>query len=111
MAREKAKIGYEVKERYRMYKLVKNYAIPKLDIRIREMKARWGSCHREDHIILLNSELIKAPKHCIDYVVLHELIHFKYKNHDRRFYTFLTTSMTDWKNRKQILDEEVVKDL
>ncbi len=95
----------------RMYKLVKNYDIPKPNIKIREMKARWGSCHRENKIIILNSELIKAPKHCIDYVVLHELIHFKYKNHDDRFYTFLTSIMPDWERRKEILDEEVIKDL
>lgn len=94
----------------RMYKLVKNYDIPKPSIKIREMKSRWGSCHREDKIILLNSELIKAPKYCIDYVVFHELIHFKYKNHDNRFYTFLTSLMPDWEKRKKILDEEVIKD-
>ncbi len=95
----------------RMYNLVKNYNIQKPDIKIRDMKARWGSCHREDKIIILNSELIKAPKHCIDYVVLHELIHFKYKNHDNKFYTLLTALMPDWERRKKILDEEVVKDL
>lgn len=95
----------------RMFNLVKNYNIPKPNIKIRDMKTRWGSCYREDKIIILNSELIKAPKHCIDYVVLHELIHFKYRNHDNRFYTLLTALMPDWERRKKILDEEVVKDL
>ncbi|NMA70066.1 MAG: M48 family metallopeptidase [Desulfitobacterium sp.] len=95
----------------RMFESIKSYNIPKPKIKIREMKARWGSCHRKDKILLLNSELIKAPKHCIDYVVLHELIHFKYKNHDTKFYTFLTSLMPDWERRKKILDEEVVKDL
>lgn len=95
----------------RMYYLVRHYGIPKPGIKIREMKSRWGSCHREDGIILLNSELIKAPKYCIDYVVLHELIHFKYKNHDAGFYTFLTALMPDWEKRKKILDEEIVKEL
>jgi predicted metal-dependent hydrolase len=75
------------------------------------MKARWGSCYRKDKVIILNLELIKAPKYCIDYVVLHELIHFKYKNHDNNFYTFLSSLMPDWKKRKKILDEEVIKDL
>ena len=95
----------------RMYLLVKNHSIPRPEINIREMKLRWGSCHRENKAILLNSELIKAPKYCIDYVVLHELIHFKHKNHDNRFYTFLTSLMPDWEKRKKILDEEVVMDL
>jgi len=91
--------------------LVKSYNIPKPEIKIREMKARWGSCHRKDQVILLNSELIKAPKYCIDYVVLHELIHFKYNNHDTDFYAFLISLMPDWEKRKKILDEETIKDL
>lgn len=95
----------------RMFELIRNYDIPRPGIKIREMKARWGSCHREDKLILLNSDLIKAPKYCIDYVVLHELIHFKYKNHNAHFYTFLTSLMPDWEQRKKILDEEVIKDL
>jgi len=69
------------------------------------MKARWGSCLRDSQAILLNFELIKAPKYCIDYVVLHELIHFVHKNHDQKFYSFLTSLMPDWKKRKAILDE------
>ncbi len=95
----------------RMYTLVKIYDIPKPKIKIREMRARWGSCYREEKIIVLNSELIKAPKYCIDYVVLHELIHFKHKNHNNRFYTFLTSLMPDWEKRKEILDEEIIRDL
>ncbi|HHV38474.1 MAG TPA: M48 family metallopeptidase [Tepidimicrobium sp.] len=95
----------------RMYKLVKHYNILKPQLKIRNMKLRWGSCHRQNKTIILNSELIKAPKHCIDYVVLHELIHFKYKNHDSNFYTFLTSLMPDWRKRKKILDEEVIMDL
>lgn len=95
----------------RMYKLVKKYDILKPVLKIREMKTRWGSCHRENATIILNSDLIAAPKHCIDYVVLHELIHFKYKNHDGEFHTFLTSLMPDWEQRKRILDEEIVREL
>lgn len=95
----------------RMYPMVKKYGIERPDILIRTMKARWGSCTPEKQSILLNSELIKAPKLCIDYVVLHELVHFKYRNHDNDFYDFMTSLMPDWKQRKEILDEEVVREL
>lgn len=95
----------------RMYPSVKKYGITKPEISIRTMKARWGSCSPEKQSILLNSELIKAPKLCIDYVVLHELIHFKYRNHDNDFYDFMTSLMPDWKQRKEILDEEVIREL
>lgn len=107
---EKAEIHFHDSLK-RMYKLVGKYGVPKPTVKIREMTARWGSCHRQDKVIVLNSELIKAPKHCIDYVVLHELAHFKYKNHDHRFYTFLTSLMPDWELRKKILDEETIRDL
>lgn len=95
----------------RMYPSVEKYGVVKPEIHIRTMKARWGSCTPDKNLVLLNSELIKAPKLCIDYVVLHELIHFKYRNHDSDFYDFMTSLMPDWKQRKEILDEEVVREL
>ena len=91
----------------KMHKLVKKYNIPKPELKIRRMKARWGSCYRKRSMVVLNLELIKAPKYCIDYVVLHELIHFIYRYHDNDFYGFLTTLMPDWQDRKKVLDEEV----
>jgi len=95
----------------RMYPKIKKYGIAKPVIVIRSMKTRWGSCSREKKKITLNSELIKAPKYCIDYIVLHELIHFRYRNHNQEFYNFLTALMPDWKQRKSLLDSEVVLDV
>ena len=95
----------------RMHMLVEKYGIARPEIQIRTMKARWGSCIEDKQSILLNGDLIKAPKLCIDYVVLHELIHFKYRNHDSDFYDFMTSLMPDWKMRKEILDEEIVREL
>lgn len=108
--REKAKEKFS-ESLERVYPSIEKYGIAKPEILIRTMKARWGSCTPEKQAILLNSELIKAPKLCIDYVVLHELIHFKYSNHDNDFYDFMTSLMPDWKQRKEILDEEVVREL
>lgn len=95
----------------KVYPKLKKYRITKPEIMIRRMKARWGSCIFAKNKILLNYELIKAPKHCIEYVVLHELIHFKYTYHNQNFYDFLTTLMPDWKQRKEILDKEIVRDV
>jgi predicted metal-dependent hydrolase len=99
-------IFYESLEK--IYELIKEQVktIPTIDFKI--MRKRWGSCLRTKHVILLNLELIKAPKYCIDYVVLHELIHFVHKNHDSKFYELLTVLMPDWKQRKEILDQEIV---
>lgn len=92
----------------RMYEKLEKYGIEKPKISIRKMKTRWGSCSKNRQKIILNSELIKAPKACIDYVVLHEIIHLLHRNHDRKFYNFLTIYMPDWKKRKAILDSEIV---
>jgi hypothetical protein len=91
-----------------MYPLVENIVDSKTQIEVKKMTKRWGSCLRKKNTILLNLELIKAPMHCVEYVVLHELIHFKYKNHNKTFYNKLTVLMPDWKQRKDILDEEIV---
>lgn len=95
----------------RMHGLVKAYdiGIPKLDIR--QMRSRWGSCYPEDNRIILNRSLIKAPKDCIDYVVLHELIHFKFEKHDGDFFRLLDILMPGWEEKKKILDEVVVREL
>ncbi len=108
--REKSEINFK-ESLERVYPIIEKYGIRKPDIQIRTMKARWGSCIKDKNIIMLNYELIKAPKFCIDYVVLHELVHFKYRNHDGNFYNFMTSLMADWKQRKEILDEEVVREL
>ncbi len=91
-----------------IYPVIASDVIPKPEIEIKTMKKRWGSCLRSKNRIILNYELIKAPKHCIEYVVLHELVHFIHRNHDKKFYSLLTVLMPDWKLRKSILDEEIV---
>lgn len=108
--KEKANLNFSDSLK-RVYPFVEKYGIKLPDIHIRLMKARWGSCVKDKQIIILNYELIKAPKFCIDYVVLHELLHFKYRNHDAEFYNLMSALMPDWKQRKEILDEEVVREL
>jgi predicted metal-dependent hydrolase len=108
--REKAQIIFH-ESLEKIYPLVQKYGIAKPEIKIRLMKSRWGSALFDQGIILLNLELIKAPKYCIDYVILHELIHFQYSHHGEKFYQMLAVLMPDWEKRKTILDEEVVKEL
>lgn len=107
---EKAQIIFQ-QSLDKMSESMQKYGVGKPSLDFRTMKARWGSALIEKNTILLNSELIKAPKHCIDYVVLHELIHFKYNDHSDNFYNMLFTLMPDWQKRKAILDEEIVQEL
>ncbi len=70
---------------------------------IRKMTNRWGSCTAEGHI-LLNPDLIVAPRPCIEYVVVHELCHLKEHNHGTDFYRLLTAMMPDWERRRERLN-------
>jgi len=74
------------------------------NIRIRQMKTRWGSCNSAKSYINLNSELIKKPSNAIEYVIFHELSHLVHSNHSREFYNYLSTYMPDWQKRKSRLE-------
>ena len=73
---------------------------------IRRMKNRWGSCTNEGRI-LLNPDLIIAPKMCIEYVIVHELCHLNEHNHGPAFYRLLDAVMPDWEKRRKRLNESV----
>ena len=74
------------------------------NVKIRQMKTRWGSCNSYKSYINLNIELIKKPKACIEYVVFHELVHLLYPNHSKKCYDYLSIYMPDWQKRKEILE-------
>lgn len=77
------------------------------EVRYRRMKKRWGSCSSKG-VILLNTELVKAPTHCIDYVIVHELCHLIHPRHDKKFYQLLERILPDWKKRKERLECVVI---
>ncbi len=84
----------------------------KLDVQIDDwgvklMKTKWGSCNVDEKRIWLNLELAKKPKHCLDYVVLHEMIHLKERHHNERFKALLDQHMPGWRNVKEELNEVV----
>lgn len=83
------------------------YGAPLPTIKIRNMKSRWGSCQPTKGIITLNSKLIESPRFCIEYVVLHEFCHFIHPNHSKKFYSFMTMMMPDWKERKNNLEHNL----
>lgn len=95
----------------RMHKLVEVYDIKLPALDTRQMSVRWGSYLPNGNKIILNKNLIIAPRFGIDYVVLHELLHFKYPDHDFKFFNHLQILMPDWKERKRILDEEVAREI
>ena len=77
---------------------------PPPPVRLQAMKVQWGSCSPAGRLTL-NPWLVKAPRDCIDYVILHELCHLKEHNHSPRFYKLLDKHMPLWRERKERLDE------
>ena len=75
----------------------------KPSLKIRKMKTRWGSFSSKGGITL-NLELIKAPRACIEYVVIHELCHVFHLNHGTEFYNLLEHFLPDWIKRKHQLE-------
>ena len=71
--------------------------------RLLEMQRQWGSCAPSGEIIL-NPHLIKAPRACIDYVLVHELAHLKHHDHGREFWKLIDAHAGDWRKAKHHLD-------
>lgn len=81
----------------------KKYNVEPDSIVFRDMPTRWGSCTPKGKIIL-NPELIKAPKGCIEYVIIHELCHLIYHDHTSKFIELQTKEMPDWERWKLKLE-------
>jgi predicted metal-dependent hydrolase len=71
-------------------------------LKVRKMKAKWGSCSQSG-VITLNLWLITQDIKAIDYVILHELCHLKHFDHTPAFYAYLAEFMPDWRARKALL--------
>ncbi|WP_034690463.1 M48 family metallopeptidase [Kaistella palustris] len=84
--------------------LFAQYNITKPVIVIKWMEKRWGSCTRSGKITI-NTELVKAPKACIEYVMVHELCHLIIRNHTKDFYDLQATIFPDWQKWKRKLEK------
>ena len=77
--------------------------VPLPALSIRRMTNRWGSCTPTGRV-MLNPELVKVPKECIDYVIMHELCHLVQHNHSPAFWRLLSRLMPDWEKRRKHLN-------
>jgi predicted metal-dependent hydrolase len=74
----------------------------------RKMKTHWGSCNSQKHSIRLNTELAKKPLVCLEYVIIHEILHVIEKHHNQKFYRLLNNYFPDWKEiRKKMNKGEI----
>ncbi len=72
--------------------------------RIRKMRTRWGSCNIQDKRIWFNLELAKKSLACVEYIVVHELVHLHERYHNARFYAYMDRFLPDWRQHKQQLN-------
>lgn len=64
---------------------------------IKRMKTKWGTCNIEARRVWLNLELVKKPPQCLEYVIVHELVHFFERNHSDRFVALLDQKLPQWR--------------
>ncbi|MGB6082696.1 M48 family metallopeptidase [Moheibacter sp.] len=117
-SREPADIALSQKTLYAFYrkelrkyldKRIQKYAaemhlqIP--SFKIRTMKTKWGSCTTDADRLWFNIELAKKPLDCIDYVVVHEMVHLLERHHNKRFVLLMDQYYPSWRTQKKILNE------
>lgn len=75
------------------------------DWRIKRMKTRWGTCNIQARRVWLNLELAKKPVACLEYVVVHELVHLLERRHNDRFRSFMDRFLPHWRSHRELLNE------
>ena len=95
---------YEHVFQERFIKMQKRFNYKRMPVlKVRNMSKRWGSFLNKEQIAL-NPKLIHTPKECIDYVIVHELCHMKYKNHNKNFLKLLEEKYPNWQKVKERLE-------
>ncbi len=75
---------------------------------IRKMRTRWGTCDERSRRIWFNFELAKKPENCIQYVVVHELVHLIERKHDKYFVGLMDKYLPKWRSEKEELNKFIL---
>ena len=78
-------------------------------LHVRTMRTRWGTCNPSTSTIRLNTDLAKKPPECLEYIVVHELVHLLEPTHNARFVALMNRHMPDWRHRRQVLNSLPVR--
>lgn len=77
--------------------------LPEFTLRARKMTSRWGVCNSGSMSVTLNTKLITKPIHLIDYVIIHELCHFKHMNHSKEYWKYVESIYPYYKKARKEL--------
>lgn len=78
-------------------------SLPEFTLKVRKMSTRWGVCNKKSMSVTLNTELIKKDVNLIDYVIIHELCHFKYMNHSDQYWKYVESFYPYYKQARKEL--------
>ncbi len=109
VAKEKVFIEWYRQELKRVLQTVimrceKKIGVHAEEFRIKNMKTKWGTCNIEKRRIWINLQLAKKPMECLEYVVIHELVHLLEKNHTHKFHALVGEYCPTWKEAKKMLN-------
>jgi predicted metal-dependent hydrolase len=76
---------------------------------VQHMKTRWGSCNGSSRSIRLNTDLAKKPRECLEYIVVHEMVHLLEPTHNANFVALMDRFMPQWRLRRGQLNELPVR--
>ncbi|TLU81935.1 MAG: M48 family metallopeptidase [Chlorobium sp.] len=76
---------------------------------IKKMKTKWGTCNPDARRIWVNLELAKKPKECLEYIVVHEMVHLLERHHNERFIALMDDMLPKWRSLRDDLNRLPVK--
>jgi predicted metal-dependent hydrolase len=76
---------------------------------VQRMKTRWGSCNSDAGTIRLNTDLAKKPRECLEYILVHELVHLLEPTHNARFVGLMDGFLPGWVHRRELLNRLPVR--
>lgn len=78
------------------------------EVKIKNMLTKWGTCNMTAKRVWINLQLAKKPPECLEYVVVHELVHLREKSHNKRFVAYMDEYLPDWRQRKNELNNFIM---
>lgn len=75
---------------------------------IKKMRTKWGSCNIDKKRLLLNLHLAKTPVECIEYIVVHEMVHLLERHHNDTFKSYMDIFLPEWKECRDILNQSML---
>lgn len=75
------------------------------DWQVKQMKTKWGSCNIEQKRIWINLELAKKPEQCLEYIVVHEMVHLLERHHNEKFRYYMDSYLPNWNQLRTELNK------